>query len=102
MSAQVVVMSVDDVFSALLERDAVLCVTDGRLRYVGPDVPADDPLWDAINEHRALLTELFIYAPEGRCVFTDCYRLRGQSDLIACPEHRAIVDAQPMPWDDKP
>lgn len=89
------VMSVDDVFATLLERDAMLCVTDGQLRYVGPGHGDSDPLQAAINAHRAELIELFTYAPAGRCVFTDCYRLRGTGDKIACADHRAEMDRQP-------
>lgn len=95
------VMSVDEVFATLLERDAVLWVDGGDLRYVGPDHGDSDPLRAAIDTHRVLLTEMFTYAPDGRCVFTDCYRLRAPSDPLACSDCRAKMDATPMPWESR-
>lgn len=87
-------MSIDAVFAGLLERDAVLYVEDGRLRYAGPKLAADDDLLNGIDTHQAILTELFTYAPGRRCRFTDCYRLRAQGDSTACPDHRAEITAR--------
>lgn len=99
LTGETTVMSVDDVFSTLLERDATLLFERGQLRYVGPDHGSGDPLLRAIDIHRAILTELFTYVPEGRCVSASCYRLLAAGDPIACPDHRAQMDATPMPWE---
>lgn len=34
-----------------------------------------------------------------RCVF--CPNLLAEGDKIACPEHRARIDAEPMPWSER-
>lgn len=86
-------LSLDDVIAALRERDSGLYVEDGQLRYLGPDLAHDDPLAAGIEQHRAMLTELFTYAPGGRCVF-DCFRLLAPGDPIACPDHRMKLDEQ--------
>jgi hypothetical protein len=83
-----------DVFRVLREREAVLYVdwTDGTsgLRYVGVSPLRDDELRAGIAEHRAILIELFTYAPDGRCVDAGCYRLKieGQD---ACSDHEGIA-----------
>lgn len=79
----------DEVFAALLDRDAVLYIDGGELRYAGPELPLSDPIHVGIREHREILTELFTYAPNGRCVFTGCYRLPAGGSKIACQAHRA-------------
>lgn len=84
-------MSIDDVFTVLLERDAVLWIDGTELRYMGPDHGDTDPLRTAIDTHRAELTELFTYTPNGRCRYEDCYRLRAPGDSCLCTEHRALV-----------
>lgn len=94
-------MALDDVFTALLERDAVLYVEDEQLRYAGPDLAPNDPLQAGINEHRPMLLELFTYAPGGRCVMAPCLRLVAPDDLTLCPDHRAERDALVMPWEEK-
>jgi hypothetical protein len=71
----------------------------GVLYYVGRKLPPSDPLWEAIVEHRDLLIEMMTRAPGGRCVFTDCPRLLAPGDMIACPDHRAEIDATPVPWE---
>ncbi len=92
-------MTLDDVFQGLRDRDAVLTVRDGALRYVGPaPLAPDDPLRAGIAEHRPILLELFTYAPGGRCVFRDGYRLLAEGDKIACPEHRRQFEETPMSW----
>lgn len=87
-------MSIDDVFAGLLERDAALYVEDGHLRYAGPKLAADDMLLNGIDAHRVMLTEMFTFAPGRRCRFTDCYRLRAPGDSTACPDHRAEISAR--------
>jgi hypothetical protein len=89
-------MTLDDVFALLSSRGVGLSVDDGELHYHGPKLPPDDPLRVGIAEHRAMLIELFTYAPGGRCVFTDCYHLLGEGDRIACAEHRAELDAREL------
>ena len=44
-----------------------------------------------------MLIEMFTYAPGGRCVFTDCYRLLAPGDKIACPDHRRLLDERAEP-----
>lgn len=36
----------------------------------------------------------------GLCCFCECPVAEG--DVIACKDHRAALDAEPMPWDEKP
>lgn len=91
-------MSLDDVFARLRSLDAGLFVQDGHLEYLGPE---DADLAAGIEQHRAELTDLFTYAPGGRCVFSACYRLLGQGDVSACSDHRREIDALVMPWEDK-
>jgi hypothetical protein len=88
-------VTLDGVFQALRDRDAALVVCDGSLRYLGPTtLAADDPLQAGIAEHRALLIELFTYAPGGRCVADECYRLK-LDGADRCPEHRRQLDTLP-------
>ena len=91
-------MTVDDVFQRLRNLEAGLYVEDGQLKYAGPVLDSNDPLRAGIAEHRQLLTELFTYAPGGRCVYEDCYRLLAPNDKVACPDHRRQLDAVPGPW----
>jgi hypothetical protein len=92
-------VTVDDVFQALRERDAVLVVGAGGLRYIGPSPLApDDLLRAAIREHCGYLIELFTFAPGGRCVFRDCYRLLASGGKVSCLDHRRELDATLMPW----
>ena len=80
-------MTVDDVFQALRDRGAVLMLQDGGLRYIGPArLAPDDPIRAGIGEHRAMLIELFTYAPGGRCVAPGCYRLKIDGQ-VTCPDH---------------
>ena len=70
-------MTINELLDALCDRDATLYVDGGgALRYLGPKLAADDPLRAAIAEHRAMLVELFTYAPGERCAEDGCYRLR--------------------------
>lgn len=92
-------MSVDDVFTALQGRDAVLWVDGPELRYVGPDLSDSDPLYVAIDTHRAILTEWFTYAPGRRCRYEDCYRLRVAGDSTSCAEHRSLIETLAAMWD---
>jgi hypothetical protein len=78
-------MTLDGVFAALLDRDAVLYVEAGQLKYAGPRLAPDDPLRAGIAEHRDILIDLFTYAPGGRCVADECYRLRVKHDR--CADH---------------
>ena len=89
-------MTLDEVFQALRGRYAGMVVRDGALVYVGttPLAP-DDPLRAGISEHRAMLIELFTYAPNGRCVAAGCYRLRAGDTAATCPDH--LPPARPAP-----
>jgi hypothetical protein len=95
-------VTLEDVFQILRDRDAALVVADGAIRYVGtaPLAP-DDLLRAGIAEHRATLIEMFTFAPEGRCKFGACYRLRAEGDPIACPDHVAKLEETPMSWIDE-
>lgn len=92
-------LSLDDVMQLLRDRDAVLVVQDGHLEYLGPDLADDDPLHAGIEAHRALLTELFTFAPGGRCMSEGCHRLLAAGDKIACEDHRRQLDEERMPWE---
>ena len=69
-------MTLDALLADLRERDAALVVDGDRLHYLGPRLAADDPIRSAIAEYRAMLVQLFTYAPGRRCVSAGCYRLR--------------------------
>jgi hypothetical protein len=84
-------LTLDELLAAIRERDAQIYVQDGRAHYAGH--APDDRIQAGIEQHQATLVEVFTYAPSGRCVFTDCYRLLANGDPIACQEHRAKVDA---------
>lgn len=56
-------MTVDEILAILRERDAVLYVEDGRLRYRGPRRAPDDTIRAGIDEHRAELITMFSVAP---------------------------------------
>jgi len=87
-------MTIEEVFDALRRTDAVLYVEGARLKYAGPRLTPDDPLRAGIAEHRAVLLELFTYAPGGRCVVDGCYRLRAPNEAT-CPDHHRESDATP-------
>ena len=80
-------MTIDDVFQILRDRGAALVVQGDSLRYLGPTpLATDDPLRAGIAVHRAMLIELLTYAPDGRCVAEDCYRLK-VAGAGHCPDH---------------
>src|SRR4051812_13156141 len=82
-------LTLDGLIGALRHLGASFYINSrGALRYVGPSLAPDDPIREAIGEHREMLRELFTYAPGGRCVSPDCYRLLAPGDKIACPDHR--------------
>jgi hypothetical protein len=71
-------MTLDVVLRALRDLGAVLYLEGGQLKYSGPRLAPDDPLRAGIAEYRAILIELFTYAPGGRCVADDCHRLKAE------------------------
>jgi hypothetical protein len=75
-------MTISDLIAALEALGATLVVTDGRLRYRGPKLPADDPIRAAIDEHRVELIELF--SPSQPIGWSD--RL-GRVTLEPVPDH---------------
>jgi len=79
-------VTLDEVIQTLRDRDAVLYVDAGALRYVGVSPLRDDVLRAAIAEHREILIEMFTYSPGGRCVAAGCYRLRVEG-MDRCPDH---------------
>jgi len=89
-------MSLDDVISELRRRGHGLIVVDGTLRHIGPPLADDDPMRTGIEAHRTLLTELFTFAPGGRCEEAACYRLRVPGGAH-CPDHRQPRDAMTEP-----
>lgn len=83
-------MTLDDVLAGIRALDAQMyVVADGlhaTVSELGPELQA------GVDAHRAVLTELFTYAPAGRCIF-DGVHLLGPGDPIACTGHRARLDA---------
>jgi hypothetical protein len=88
-------VTIDDLLATLRDSDAGLYLDPTlRLRYVGPKLAPDDPIRGALAEHREGLRRLFSM-PSQRCVFT-CPNVLADGDKIACPEHRAQMEALPM------
>jgi hypothetical protein len=87
-------MTINAVIRAIRDRDAALVVEGDRLRYLGPRLAPDDPLRLAIAEHRAIILELFTYAPGRRCAAEGCYRLRAD-DSETCTGPHLVLDTQP-------
>jgi len=85
-------LSLDSLIDALRERGAQMFVQAGELRYAGPRLRIEDPIHAAITAHRTMLIELFTYAPGGRCVFRDCFRLLAEGSKVACPDHQQQID----------
>lgn len=115
-------MTVDVILQALRDRNAVLYIEGGRLKYAGPKRAPDDPLRTAIDEHRAELITLFSpshpggwsnrlgrvtlepvpdhpgqwqepAASAGLCIW--CKAVLPKGDPIACVEHRMQLDGEP-------
>jgi hypothetical protein len=87
-------MTLQTLIAILRERDAAPVVEGGRLRYLGPRLAADDPLRLATVEHRAILLELFTYAPGERCTADGCYRLRADGTETCAGPH-LVLDGLP-------
>ena len=83
-------MTVDELLQVLRERDAVLYVDAGRLKYKGPRRAPDDPIRAAIDAHRAELIAL-------SSVSRPAIRPAGRSDKLGRETLEPVPD-QPNRW----
>jgi hypothetical protein len=83
-------MTGDELLQTLRDRDAVLYVEDGRLKYKGPRRAPDDPIRAAIDVHRAELITLF-------SVSQPASLLPGWSDKLQRETLEPVPD-QPGQW----
>ena len=51
-------MTLDELAAAVFERGGRLVLVEGRIRYHGPPLAADDPIRAAVREHRDELVRL--------------------------------------------
>jgi len=88
-------MTLGELLDALAARATRVAANGERLRHVGPRFADGEPV------RRALATfhDEIVHLVTNRRLCCFCPRLLAVGDLIACTEHRVMIEETPMPWE---